>query len=295
MNIIKKIRQAAIALAGIFSTSFGKTLERKFGYIINETPTAYDIKIDKFYNDSLKDPNINFGSNDHRHFDFSHTISKMWEKVKETYPDDTRIEELNNYFLSLMKDMQTPMGIPLFNINNKESYDQFASYMSKHFAIKKSWLLDIQSVNLAEVFGATIGVVALLFGWKKSEKEEFADLASSLVVAGVFGANPILLIVSLVSLAKSYTKDKNKNNFKKGTLRGVLGMGSFIMTASLFSSPIIGIIIGLIVAISVKKSLKKIDLSEIYEWFKENVKKYGSIIIETTGIEKLTNKIKNLV
>mgnify|MGYP003323095355 CR=1 FL=1 len=31
---------------------------------------------------------------------------------------------------------------------------------------------------------------------------------------GAFGANPILLIVSLVSLAKSYTKDKNKNKFK---------------------------------------------------------------------------------
>ena len=43
-------------------------------------------------------------------------------------------------------------------INDKETYDQFASYMSKHFAIKKSWLLDIQSVNLTEVFGATIGV-----------------------------------------------------------------------------------------------------------------------------------------
>lgn len=41
--------------------------------------------------------------------------------------------------------------------------------------------------------------------------------------------------------------------------------------------------------------MKKINLSEIYEWFKENVKKYGSIIIETTGIEKLSNKIKNLV
>ena len=42
MNFIKKIRQAAIAFAGLFSTSFGKTLEKKFGYIIDETPTAKD-------------------------------------------------------------------------------------------------------------------------------------------------------------------------------------------------------------------------------------------------------------
>ena len=55
-----------------------------------------------------------------------------------------------------------------------------------------------------------------------------------------------------------------------------------------------GIIIGLIVAISVKKSLKKINLSEIYEWFKDNIKKYAPTISEVTGIDYLYKKIKNL-
>ena len=162
MNIIKKIRQAAIAFAGIFSTPFGKTLEKKFGYIIDETPTKYDLKIDEEY---IK---TGIGGFTHRHFD-DHSFLSMWEKVKETLPNDTKFEEIKNYFISLSKDLQTPMGIPLHKINDKETYDQFASYMSKHFAIKKSWLLDIQSVNLAEVFGATIGVVALLFGYMEAK------------------------------------------------------------------------------------------------------------------------------
>ena len=148
-------------------------------------------------------------------------------------------------------------------------------------------------VNLSEIFGATIGVVALMFGWKKHEKEEFANLAWSLILAGAVSANPILLIVSIVSWAKSYTKDKNKKAFKKGTIEGLLGMGSFIMTASLFSSPILGVIIGLIVAISVKKSLKKLEFQEIYDWFKENIKKYAETISNATGIKYLYNKIKN--
>ena len=80
-----------------------------------------------------------------------------------------------------------------------------------------------------------------MFGWKKHEKEEFANLASSLILAGAVGANPILLIVSIVSWAKSYTKDKNKKAFKEGTIKGLLGMGSFIMTASLFASPLLGL------------------------------------------------------
>jgi len=211
-NIFKNIRKAAIGIAGLFSTSFGKTLEKKFGYIIDETPTKYDLKIDEEY---IK---TGIGGFTHRHFD-DHAFHLMWQKVKETLPNDTKFEEIKNYFISMSKDLQTPMGIPLHKINDKESYEQLASYLSKNFGVKKSWLLDIQSVNLSEIFSATIGVVALLFGWKKSEKEEFADLASSLVVAGAVGANPILLIVSLVSLAKSYTRNRIKIILRKEHLK----------------------------------------------------------------------------
>jgi len=39
--------------------------------------------------------------------------------------------------------------------------------------------------------------------------------------------------------------------------------------------------------------LPKWDLSEIYEWFKENIKKYAETISNATGIKYLYNKIKN--
>jgi len=277
MYLIKKLRQAALGLAGLFSVPFGKKIEKSLSSIIDDKATIYDEQIDKFYNET------HVGGFTHRHFDGSHTPLQMWEKIKETLPNDTNVEELKNYFLSLFKDLQTPMGIPLHNIDNKEAFEKFAAYMSNNFAVKKSWLLDIQSVNLSEVFGATIGVVALMFGWKKHEKEEFAELASSLILAGAVSANPFLLIVSIVSWAKSYTRNKNKKEFKQGTIKGLLGMGSFILTASLFSSPLLGIIIGLVVLILVKKSLKKLDVTEIYDWFKNQFKKHGTILSALGG------------
>ena len=94
--------------------------------------------------------------------------------------------------------------------------------------------------------------------------------------------NPILLIVSIVSWAKSYTKNKNKKAFKEGT-KGLLGMGSFIMTASLFASPLLGIIIGLVVLIVIKKQLKKIEVSEIYDWFRDQIKKHGKTLAAMGG------------
>jgi len=274
---IKRLRQAALGIAGLFSVPFGKKVEKSLSKIIDDKPTIYDEKIDQFYNET------HIGGFTHRHFD-GHSPLEMWQTVKETLPNDTNLEELKNYFLSLFKDLQTPMGIPLHNIDNKEAFDKFAVHMSEKFAVKKSWLLDIQSVNLSEIFGATLGVVALMFGWKKHEKEEFANLASSLILAGAVGANPILLIVSIVSWAKSYTKNKNKKAFKEGTIKGLLGMGSFIMTASLFASPLLGIIIGLVVLIVVKKQLKKIEVSEIYDWFRKQIKEHGKTLVAMGGV-----------
>ena len=277
MFFIKKLRQAAIGLAGLFSVPFGKKVEKYLSNIVDETPTIYDKKIDEFYNAT------HIGGYTHRHFDGSHTPIQMWEKVKEALPNDSNYEELKNYMFSLFKDLQTPMGIPLHNIDNKQSYDALVAYLSEHYAIKKSWLLDFQSVNLSEVFSGTLGVVALFFGWKKNEKEQFAELASSLILAGAVSANPLLLIVSIVSWAKSYTKNKNQKKFKQGTIKGLLGMGSFIMTASLFSSPVLGIIIGLAVLIVVKKSLKRIEISEIYDWFKDQLKEHGKVLAAMGG------------
>lgn len=285
----KQFNAISIAVSGLLAVPYGKQLEKFFSNIIEETPTVYDKAIDKFYNDT------GIGSYLHRLFDNSHSPILMWEKVKNTLPNDSNFEELKNYFISMTKDLQTPMGIPLHNIEDKVSYDKLASAISEKFFIKKSWLYDLQTVNLLEVFSSTLGVVALFFGWKKKDKEEFAELCASLGLAGAVGANPILLIISIVSLAKSYTQNKNKNKFKSGTIKGFVGMGSFIMTASLFSSPLIGIIVGLAVAVSVKKSLKKLDYQEVYEWFKENIKKYADNISSATGITYLYKKIKNFV
>jgi hypothetical protein len=277
MYFIKRLRQAALGLAGLFSVPFGKKVEKSFSNIIDDKATIYDDKIDQFYNET------HIGGFTHRHFDGSHSPILMWEKVKEALPDDSNLDEFKNYILSLSKDLQTSMGIPLLNINDKEAFDKFSEYMSLNFSIKKSWLLDIQSVNLAEIFGATLGVVSLFFGWKKNEKEEFANHASSLILAGAISANPILFIVSIVSWAKSYTRNKNKKDFKEGTIKGLLGMGSFILSTSLFASPLLGIIVGLVVLIVVKKNLKKIEVSQIYDWFKNQIKNHGKVLVAMGG------------
>ena len=102
-NLTNKI---SIGLSGLLAVPYGKQLEKFFSNIIEETPTVYDKAIDKFYNDT------GIGSYLHRLFDNSHSPILMWEKVKNTLPDDSNFEELKNYFISMAKDLNFN-GIPL--------------------------------------------------------------------------------------------------------------------------------------------------------------------------------------
>ena len=43
----------------------------------------------------------------------------------------------------------------------------------------------------------------------------------------------------------------------------------------------------------VDRKMKEIDFRDIYDWFKENIKKYAETISNATGITYLYNKIKN--
>ena len=127
-------------------------------------------------------------------------------------PDDKRSEEIYNYFLSLAKDMQTIKGIPLVNIDNKEAYDAAVSKMSTLFGIKKSWFSDVLTINLSE-FCNYYWSSCTFFKWDEEDKEEFADLSSSLLKRPQL-APTLLMIAALISLGSSFTRSKNRNNLR---------------------------------------------------------------------------------
>ena len=93
------IRDSSIAVSGLLAVPYGKQLEKFFSKIIDETPTVYDKAIDKFYNET------GIASYLHRLFDHSHSPIMMWEKVKVTLPNDSNLDELKNYFISMAKDL----------------------------------------------------------------------------------------------------------------------------------------------------------------------------------------------
>ncbi len=269
-NLYKKL---SIGVSAIFALPASRKLEKQFDGLIDDTPSEYDKHIDKIFNET------GIGGGYHRHFDESHSPLKMLEKVRETFKEDTLSDEVKNYVISLLKDLQTINGIPLFNISDKQKFDDIANYINSTFGIKKSWIMDIMSVNMAEVFMATVGALALIYNWSDKEKLEFkSEIASSMVLSSLIAANPLLLIVSVISLGTTYTQKKAKKEMNKGTVTGLASTGSFLITANLFASPLIGVIFGFAVAIAIRKNIKKYKTEDILPEIRKLTKKHEELI-----------------
>jgi len=188
----KITKQTSVWFNSLLASDLHHSFEKWVGKLIDDTPTIYDKAIDKNY------ILTHIGSWKHRLFDGSHTPHQMWEKVKETLPDDSRLEEIKAYFFSMAKDLQTPAGLPIYTAS-KEGFDKTAKYLKDTYGIPSNWLYDIQTINLAELLGSLISMFAILFHWNKKDKEIFGDIASSLMVSGLIGGNPLVIIASLVT------------------------------------------------------------------------------------------------
>ena len=181
-----------------------------------------------------------------------------------------------------MKDLQTPAGLPFLTIS-KDGYDKASSYLKNQFGIPANWYYDIQTVNLSEIFGTTLGALAIFFQWNKKDKEIFGEITSSLFISGMLGGNPLVIILSLVTLGRAYSLNKRKegyNYLSTGLKKGGLTTSIFIGMMYLLRAPIlIELITAFIVVLIARKYFKKISFKEIYEWFMMNLKKFKTIAV----------------
>jgi hypothetical protein len=175
----------------------------------------------------------------------------------------------------MVKDLQTPAGLPIYTAS-KEGFDKTAKYLNDTYGIPSSWLYDIQTINLAELLGSLVSIFAIFFNWNKKDKEIFGDIASSLMLSGLIGGNPLVIIASLVTIARAYTLNNKKftNSFRTGIKKGGIGTGVFIFTVYTISGPVwIGLVTGLVISIITRKYFGKISLKQISDWFIKNLKK----------------------
>ena len=214
------------ALAGDLSVPVNDVVQ----YMVKGSPTIYDKAMDAVYVATHVG-----GGHYHRLFDGSHTI---WGAIKAGHaasPDDNIIQEAIGILQGLLRDVSTPAGLPIANWE-PETYRQVAEVLESNFHIPKSWFYDLNTYDAADLLGAAVGVVVLIFSWNRADTETFSKLVAGMGLSAVFTANPLLLILTVVALGKAFHKARQTGEYAEfvdGQFKGAVGTGATLAAVSL--------------------------------------------------------------
>ena len=254
---------------GLLASTLSTDLNGLMASMVAGPATIYDKAMDAEY---LATP---IGGSYHRFFDGGHTILGAFQAVRNASPDDTVVEEAMGLLQSLFRDMTTPRGLPLANWN-KATFDEVAGYLASEFGISKDWFYNLNSYDAAQLLGGIIGVVATALCWNRADTESFAKLVGGMGVSALARANPLLLVVTVVALARAFHKAHHTGEYTEfvdGHLKGSTTTGATLLAASqvgAFGGPAgLALLVGLATGVLVHRATQKVSVAQIGEFLAE--------------------------
>ncbi len=231
--------------------------------LVKGAPTIYDKAMDANFIQT------GIGGSWHRLFDGGHTIGGAWDAARGALPDDTIIQEARGTILGLLRDVSTPRGLPLATWD-KETFDQINGALESKFHIPHDWFRDLNTYDVPDLIGSTIGAVALIFNWNRADTETFARFVGSMGVSSALSANPLLLVVTVVALARAFQKAHQTGEyaeFMDGQVRGGLVSGATLATVGLVGvtgGPAgMALLVALVTGILVNKATQNVSIIQI--------------------------------
>ena len=195
--------------------------------------TRYDKALDQFYITTGQ-----YGA-DHRLFDGSHDLVGGWKTIAEAFPDEGWLQRAEGYVSAIWKDMATPRGIPVVTWD-KQAFDAVAGFLNETLGISRNWVKDMATFTATEFVGAILAALALVLSWNKAELRRFSEIVASLGLSALVGANPILVMVTIVGLAKCFHEARHGAGFKRvlsGGGRGMVGTTALLGASRLMPAP----------------------------------------------------------
>ena len=269
------------AAQGLLASDLSDTFNSLVQAAVKGPATVYDKAMDAEF------ISTGIGGMHHRLFDGGHTVSGAWQAARGVSAEDSLIEEMLGTVQGLLRDVSTPMGLPLANWD-KETFDAVAESLQSSFGIPRSWFADLVSYDAAELLGGTVGVVATIFNWNKADTETFASLAASMGLSATLSANPLLLPVSVVALARAYHKAKSDGSYSdvadgafKGALTSGASMGAVALVGVAGGPAGVALLAGLSAAALAHAAAKNVEFADVHEFVKNDV---------TTALKQFTEK-----
>ena len=255
--------QAAQITMGVLASDFSLEIDRWLTSLLAGSATIYDKAMDANF------LTTHVGGSYHRLFDGGHSLLGAINAGHNASPDDSIIQEAVGTVSAIFKDFVTVRGIP-FVTWDKGTFDSVAGMLESNFHIPKSWFYDLNTINATELLTASIGTFGLILNWNNEDREAFAKTIGSTAIVSVIGANPILMVVTLAALAKSFTDARREGNyteFVEGLAKGGVVTGVVIASASLVGGPVyVGLLAGICTGVVANKVMNRVDGAAIRDF-----------------------------
>jgi len=248
--------QAGLITMGVLASDFPLEIDRWLTSLLASPATIYDKAMDATYNAT------NVGGNLHRLFDGGHSLLGAIKEGHNASPDDSIIQEAVGTVSAIFHDFVTVRGIPFFTWD-KDTFDSVKDMLESNFHIPKSWFNELNAITATELLTTSIGALALILNWNNEDREAFAKTIASTAIISVLSPNPILFVVTLAALAKSFTDARREGNyteFVEGLAKGGVVTGAVIGTASVVGGPVyVGLLAGICTGVVANKVMNKVD------------------------------------
>ncbi len=266
-----RVREATASVASqlmagtqtLLASSLSMDLNDLLQALVKGSATIYDKAMDAQYLDPLLRSDL--GGSYHRLFDGGHTLGGAFRAARDASPDDTLMQETLGAVQGLLRDGTTLRGLPLANWD-KGTFDSVAGSLESTFGIPKGWFYDLNTYDAAELLGGTVGAIALIFGWNRADTETFAKLVGSMGLSAALSANPLLLVVTVVALARSVHKARQTGEYAEfvdGQLKGGFTTGATLSAVALVG--VVGgpaglaLLVGIVTAVLVNRTTENLS------------------------------------
>jgi uncharacterized protein YifE (UPF0438 family) len=226
----------------------------------------------------------------HRLFD-GHTPAAALQAARSALRDDTSCEEVVGCLRALGSDLVTVVGLPLVTFTPAD-FARLEAFVCDGLGVSREWLIDALHVNAVEgvqLVAGCVPLVAATMGWSERDAKTFAQLAGSLGVGAVAAASPLLVVVSLLMLARAYQLAKTgeaRNLWRQTVEGGATSAAALSVAAGIAGPPLLGVAAGLVVAGGLRRALRGRSGIERSRWVEQPAARVAgaiSILCERSG------------
>ena len=261
------------AAQALVASDLSGDLNKLVAAAVKGAPTVYDKAMDANYLDPALHSGL--GGSYHRVFDGGHTIAGAARAARGVSADDTVVQEALGTIKALLRDASTPRGLPLATWD-KPTFDSVAGALESKFGIPKSWFYELNTYDAADLLGASIGVVSVIYRWNRADTEEFARLASVIGISAAVSTNPLLMVVSVVAMARAYNKAGSAEEFAvlidggfKGAATSGASLAAVAVAGSAGASAGLALMVGVTTGILAYKVSDKVSLVAVVRFTKD--------------------------